>query len=612
MKRILSGILLLAMLLSLAACGEKPAPAPEPEPSPAPVAEPTTAPEPAPVTEPEPAPAVEPTPAPVPEPEPPQPKYTREELQNILLQTAFAYYDRNPYVQYDDWQNIIADGTKRETYYVSPESADLDTTIYSECSAYMFLIYYDAFGYKLLGSPKGVITKYMVALPVTDPMVVCKYGGEDGLTDRDAALKQARESLQPGDLIVGFGSSGHVMMYVGDIYGDGHEYLIHCWGGNSDMATGKEKYEDAGAIYIQDVDASCFQPGGTRGWYLGDDTHAATFAILRPLDAADFVAEPTEAALTRAEFPRISVSRRLDRWQYASVLKDEEIPVTVTVKNNGKQDHRGVPVTENLPEGQELIAGSATEGAAVNGNTLTWTVDVPAGGSVELTYRVKILSGMGQTVTFPAGSVGGLTTREIAVAVGGMKLSEDQEVALVLTSKKSLSAELTNTETFLDLDFVNRFYSEVLNMEISLPKTVGEFVEGVYQRKNALGQEELKLLNPKATPDESCAEAAKSVIRLHPVGLYVNTNQSSADRVRDFFEEYYQPGDVFIGLYGANENRVVNDKEMDIFIYLGAGRVLKYTKSAGAAFVSFDGTVGCAIKYNFFVGLRPTLTHEAG
>ncbi|WP_156924372.1 hypothetical protein [Derxia gummosa] len=60
--------LLVASLLAvaLAACGEKPAPAPAPEPTPAPAPAPAAEPAPAPAAEPAPAPAAEPAPAPAP------------------------------------------------------------------------------------------------------------------------------------------------------------------------------------------------------------------------------------------------------------------------------------------------------------------------------------------------------------------------------------------------------------------------------------------------------------------------------------------------------------------------------------------------------------------
>ena len=596
MKKTIALLLALCMLLPLAACGEKPAePAPQPT---------VTEPEPASAAEPEP----EPAPAPQPEPEPVKIEYTREQLQDIVLETAFAYYNQNPYIQYDSTY-ITVENIKRLTSGDAPEDASFDNMVYSVCSDFIYDVYYNAFGYKLMGKPKNVLTAKMVARPVTDPIIVYKYGGSDGEQDLDKAMKEARAILQPGDMIVGYGDTGHAMMYVGDIYGDGHEYLIHCWGGKVDMETGTEKTEKDGAIFIQDVDVSVFQPGGTRGWYLANPKCGTTFVIMRPLDAADMVAEPTPSALARVKYRGITVHRDLDRWLYDSITSGEEIPVTVTVENRGKEAYKDVCVTEHLPEGQTLVSGSASTGAAIDGDTVKWTLDIPAGGKAELTYRVKVTGKLGDSVVFPAGDVAGIPTREIPMVVGGKPLSEQAQIKLMMTTAETLSPELAKPAAFPDLDFANRVYKEVLGVDPGIPATASDLVENLAQRKKALGQE-FTILHKRDTPVAGYEKAAQMIIPKHITGFYVSCDTVVHSRVTEYKEEYYKPGDVFVGIGGDNTNRVMTEKGIEIFVYLGANRVLSCSAANGVELKTFANTIGLAMKYNIFFGLRPTLTVE--
>ena len=584
MKRLLFLMLACCLLLSAAACGAKPTPAAEPGQTPA--------------STPEPAPAAEP------ESEPVKKDWTREELEQLVVQTALGYYYQNPDVQYESIE-MVADGTRRESSGEAPEMAAFDSQVYSVCSDYMYGIYYNAFGYKLLGSPRGCQTGKMTAKPVTDPMVVYKYGS-DGEADIEKALKEARALLRPGDIIVGTGKSGHAMMFIGDIYGDGHEYLIHCWGGRVDMETGVDRVEPNGAIYIQDVDVNCFQPGGTRGWYLADPARGEIFSILRPMDAEDITLEPTAAAVSRLEHKGITIDRELDRLKYDCILSGEEIPVTLTVTNNGGADYKAVPVTEYVPEGQALTDAG---GASVEGNTLRWTADIPAGQSAVFTYKVKITAKLGDTVLFPAGEVADIASRPIPMTVGGKGLTQEQNEKLLHLTAETLPDSIKKADSFLDLDFFNRLYQDVLGVDPKIPATADGFVEGALERKKALGLE-VKLLNPKANPDAAYETMLKMVIPGHIMGFYVKVEGSTRDRVMEFREAYYKPGDLFFGLTDANQTRVANENGLDYFVYLGDGKVLAYTAKDGAKISTFAETIELGFKYNLFVGLRPTLAYE--
>src|SRR5690606_23091618 len=74
----------------------------------------------------------------------------------------------------------------------------------------------------------------------------------------------------------------------------------------------------------------------------------------------------------------------------APPMAGEELTYTITVTNTGDVDYDGIAVEDNVPAGTTYKEGSASEGATVTGNTLTWTIDVPFGESREVSFTVVV------------------------------------------------------------------------------------------------------------------------------------------------------------------------------------------------------------------------------
>ena len=149
----------------------------------------------------------------------------------------------------------------------------------------------------------------------------------------------------------------------------------------------------------------------------------------------------------------------------------------------------------------------------------------------------------------------------------------------------------------------------MLGIETKLPQTVAEYMDGVLQSKKAPGLD-LKLVYRKQTPAEGYETAAKMLIPGYVSGFYASSGNDSRGRVMEYREEYCKPGDVFFGLYDVNLNRVINTDAMDLFLYLGGGRVLTYSAKGGVSIGTYADTIGIAMKYNVFVGLRPALAYD--
>src|SRR5690606_27330673 len=72
----------------------------------------------------------------------------------------------------------------------------------------------------------------------------------------------------------------------------------------------------------------------------------------------------------------------------ATVEAGEALTNTITVNNTGDVDYEGITVTDNIPANTAYKEGSASEGAAVTDDELSWTVDVPFGESREVSFTV--------------------------------------------------------------------------------------------------------------------------------------------------------------------------------------------------------------------------------
>jgi gliding motility-associated-like protein/uncharacterized repeat protein (TIGR01451 family) len=77
----------------------------------------------------------------------------------------------------------------------------------------------------------------------------------------------------------------------------------------------------------------------------------------------------------------------------------EELTYTISVENKGNVDLNGVTITDAIPAGTAYIDGSASNGGNLTGNILNWTVNVPYGETLNVSFKVKVsgnLTGISQ------------------------------------------------------------------------------------------------------------------------------------------------------------------------------------------------------------------------
>ena len=547
--------------------------------------------------------------------------------QEALRQTALAFYNKAIDVQY-----CAKALTIQERYCTrlccgsAPEGASYDSTHYAVCSAYQYDIYKNAFDYELLASSGACGTPNMVALPVTDPIVVVKYGGEDGMTDLDAALKAARECLRVGDLLVGYRTAGHVMMYIGDYKGDGREYLIHCWGKSYIPETGEDIIECAGhfptthpkggAIRIDEVDSYCFDPAEKKSYF----AHAcSTFAVLRPLNDPNFDFQPTAATLDRLKYRGIEIRREASLLRYNTAFPGERLTVTVTVTNNGDADYPPLKIVDPVPVGT-VVEPTADEERIFENGCFIWHRAVPAGKAVSVSYCVHTAGKPGDRIVFLPGSVEHIPTRGWSMPVGGKPMTAEQ----LFRAEQVIRGGLAPIKS-VQSAFVNDAYRQLFGMELKLPETLGEIIRALLKPISvfAVKQFDGKMLTPR-TEDELDGLGRRlheMLIPEHLLGHFVFTGDDplsepkhriAKDRVRVYRERFYETGDIFLASVDMESFIPTASEKVLVYIYLGNGRVLSCDPQRGAVILPFEETVSYLLNKRIVVGLRPALAQSKG
>lgn len=343
--------------------------------------------------------------------------------QAALERTALAFYDKMPYVQYDQYRMLacvsgdpmIVRDTRRECF-ATPEIVSRERWTHLDCSSFVWAIYDNALGNaRELFSPKtGWMEETVRAAKaegkISDKELVVYLAllekEEQTKENHARVIREIREKLQPGDLIVfrrwneaKNQPGGHVVMYL-----DG-DYTIEVRGGSYDYASGKDSTEPDGAILLYPLDELLFNPAAGRRYLFGrPNTYCV--AVLRPLNVS--TAKVTEEAKARMALGRLSVSKTaLPVGQ--TVEPGGELRYTITLDNAPEflcAPELTVRVSDPLPEGADFVS---TEGGRLENGRVVWeNVTLKNGEVKKLRYMVKakadakkIVSGTGEVNGLP-------------------------------------------------------------------------------------------------------------------------------------------------------------------------------------------------------------------
>ncbi|MBR5738575.1 MAG: DUF11 domain-containing protein, partial [Lachnospiraceae bacterium] len=495
---------------------------------------------------------------------------------------------------------------------ISPEETTPEMPYYINCNGLAAEVYWQAFNFVSSGyrgsSFESSIRNEDVVFAFGKDYKKYAASGAQYFADQAEFLETLKKELLPGDQILAFKTNGegHVMLFLGDCFGDGTDNVIHAWpikGGKWDKATGVDKEEPYGAAWIQTAKDLLYEVGPSPNWPLGSPEKMQRVVVLRYLNNEKFLnAEFTDAAITRYNKQGLVVTKESTFDVYDTVLTGEEITITETLENHSAESYP-VTVREYVAEGTAFVASSSTDldPGTVSDNAVTWKVTVPAGGSVEVSYTVKVTADGYRELLFPAGAVSTLPTRELKTTVGKSRLT-DEEIRTLQEKGLAAAEELAEGE-FAGLGFLARFYEQVFGVQPAFPADLGEFLTALYEVKKPVLGADSRMLVRKEEPDEALLEFV--IPRCELGDYYHNLNYlTNKDRIFTPKEAYFLPGDVLVEMHGANYQQYRSQEAMSVNVYLGGGKVLTYS-AEGVRETTFEETFATASKYHYAVILRP-------
>ena len=173
----------------------------------------------------------------------------------------------------------------------APEDATRQSTLFLDCSSFVWAAYYNAFGYAL----EADLSWEMIDM-VKPRVFYYELTHRETEEERARMAEVIRELLCPGDVIIfEGGGNGHVMLYQGG------ESYINCTqagrAGSYDYVARRDTRPEHGGIRIEDIAhlfAPCVDKQLGRNYLFGEKVKR--FCVLRPLAR---VGEPTENTRAR-------------------------------------------------------------------------------------------------------------------------------------------------------------------------------------------------------------------------------------------------------------------------------------------------------------------------
>lgn len=567
-------------------------------------------------------------------------------LRQIVVQTALAYFYHNPDCQYNMTTTLTCmkrAGSFLDTQGTSPEAATPDRMYYAQCRSFCSDVYYDAFGMELPSVAMGWQLGFDTSRDYLD-MIVMQYSyadeGRSGLPyeqryhDRERFLADMTAQLQPGDILYGEkqAAAGHVMLYLGDCFGDGTKYCLHCWpvGGGIMKEDGVNRWEPNGGITLQPLEELVLRTDTVKqsrgllwtadgvsteayavpNWsFAADDENGEpsmrTSFVIRPLQCKSVTEKTilTEKALSRALYPYLCTRKDIGGLYCSNhLLHGEKITVTETVQSRHTADYQGITVIETVPDGASLVPQSVSAGGQVIGKDIVWTLDIPHGAEAKVSFDVIIDAAVGEDVTFPEGKVAGIVTRGETFKVGASRVSEDSIKALT-----ELAKSMQSGQGFEDLAFAETFYQKAFGRSLGLPDTAQKLTDGIFDLDMPENSDRAMFLLKKTVGDEFAAADRMRVTRnTFGYHVYLDDFLSNKYHATDLKAEFYEPGDIFV-LAEKGAASHLDESKTEIYIYLGNAHLICHSKS-GTKCVLWSETIQNALLHSVFICLRPALT----
>lgn len=384
-------------------------------------------------------------------------KDTFTEAQKAVIAMAEAYLLRGDRYQYDAGGTMSPD-KRYEKATNAPEDVTSDNWQYTNCSVLTYDCYYFGLGHT---SGSSDFTGTLANNAKNQGIYYYEPTGTETDDQKQAQIDKFYNTLQPADIIVirRANDSGHAMLYIGNgkvIHSTGGSYKV----ASGTQATGIEQYE-ATVRYLNAYDY--FDPkcdnGGAYSYYVFGGA-VTKIGIVRPLKTFKGTI-PEETVNRMNNLQGIAVEKVASKAFGQTVNVGDYLTYTIKLLN-ANDEAKTLSITDVIPAGTTLLTA---EGAAVDGNNLSWTVTIPGGEKAEVTFTVKVGNDVPNgKIESVSAKVGGVSVRSSDLFVANT-LDAVQQQAIINTVASLSSSKLTGPA------LANEIYKVALGVENVFPYT---------------------------------------------------------------------------------------------------------------------------------------------
>ena len=509
---------------------------------------------------------------------------TLENRQKALVATAKAYYYKGVLNQYG-----LQDMTIVDEYYGgnlrgrtmegnTPEENTEDLTLYQWCSSYVYDVVYHTMGYKIANDYVFCRTGAIGKGDRVEDIVLEHYYKLVRDAEKDkAAIDAIVADLRPGDIVTWIQQGGgHSLMVIDDYDGDGVLNIMHRSGGRYNMTTGVDTLEDYG-IKLDPITAFTDESASNCLY------KKIEFSVIRVtnLDPAQYPL--TESAKARCAWEGLRIDRTVTGGVLGSVVPGGELTYTIEITNHSDKNHENMPVMDAVAENCTLVS---VDGKKATTTYPVWSVNIPAGETVTLTYTIQVNGQPGEQVVSAGGSVAGIPSNRLVTTIQ----SFTPEASAL---QNEANVEKARSESTSALEFVNKLYEAAYGKNPGIQKSEETMAACLQQAK------EITFVPVKVyRPVENLFEASNSMM----IPTYIggrNIMTGANDRILETRMSDLQAGDIIIG------QDLVNNKLLEYYWIFDGENLLQWS----------DGTVNKLdqteltklLSFDFFMGFRPSL-----
>ncbi len=510
--------------------------------------------------------------------------------QEVITAIANSFYLRGNQIQYDQ-------SNRRRQLNSYPEMASSDEITFLDCSSFTNSVYHYAFDINIV--PSGATTadfnNYLKNYAGNDeyPDALCYYvNNEIEESNQTKVLADVKSMLEVGDLVVyrhgaTSGSSGHVMMYIGN------NMFIHSTGSsfnyNSDPFSGQDAAtaaeRDGGTVQLLKA-SEVFENKSSSRYLFKKTTNDSifSFGVIRPLNRKNL--KLTRAAIEKFRLENVVINRSSDINLYNSVKKDDYIEYNISLVNKGTSTIHGIYINEYLSnlttyqldeyEGYEVIYDKKLNQLRINIENL----DVNE--QLDVKYRVKVSSDSG--IITSTSDVNMMMVKPINHTI--QTISDNS-----LNKFKTSAASLINSSATSSLDIINNLYLNNCGKKFTNLSTISDLMDD--------------LIDPTVDGIKEDSVSSKMIVPNLFGGLSIKEGMlKDIYRSRRVMIDYLMIGDIIV-IYNSNKT------EYSCYLYYDNNKFI--TVSGGKVIQQLNGSTlnSCfttqLIGFSKYVVIRPSM-----